>query len=317
MRILAVDDDPVFLELMVETLHALGFQDLTTAITGHEALLILDQAQEPYDCLLLDIQMPVMDGVQLCREVRAIEEYKRTPILMVTAMSAKTFVDDAFAAGATDYVTKPLDRLDLKARLGMAERLCEERQLMAELVLRTESQSPFSDHVLDFSAPIVVPGVDRSVEYLAMENYLLTLGATRLYAVGAFAIRVENAGMIYSKASPLAYVNMLGDVATAILDGLKTEQVMLSYAGNGNFAVLIQRNCVVDPEELNMKIDLSLADFTDIYVADRIPTPRVCVGNVVRGSIFAPTRPTRILEQAIDSASRQPGGKSGSRGMAA
>jgi CheY-like chemotaxis protein len=317
MKILAVDDDPVFLELLIVMLRSLGFENLTTATSGQDALSLLDQTKQPFDCLLLDIQMPGMNGVQLCGAVRGIDAYKRTPILMVTAMSAKNYVDDAFAAGATDYVTKPLDRLDLKARLGMAVRLCEERQRMAAFVQQTESLSLFSDLSIDFSTPIVLPGVDRSVEYLAMENYLLTLGATRLYTIGAFAIKVENAGLIYSKASPLAFVNMLGDVATAILDGLKTEQIMLSYAGNGNFVVLVQRNSLIDPEELSTKIDLSLADFTDIYVSDRIPTPRICVGSVVRGSIFAPTRPTRILDQAIDSTQKLPSAKSGTRGIAA
>ena len=110
---------------------------------------------------------------------------------------------------------------------------------------------------------------------------------------------------------------MLGDVATAILDGLKTEQVMLSYAGNGNFVVLVQRNFKMDLEELGLMIDLGVADFETIYTADRIPMPRIRIGGLVRGSIFAPTRPTRILDQAIEMAQLKPGIKFGSRGLAA
>ena len=317
MKILAVDDDPVFLELLLGTLRSQGHDDVTTAGSAREALEILVGAAQPFDCLLFDIQMPEINGVQLCLAVRKLEAYRRTPIVMITAMSGKSFVDDAFVAGATDYVTKPLDRLELKARMGMVVRLHDERQRMAAFERQAGTPSYLTDFQIDFAAPMVIPGIDRSVEHLAMENYLLTLGVKRLYSIGAFVISIENAEPIFNKASAAVFVNMLGDVATAILDGLKTEQVMLSYAGNGNFVVLVQRNFKMDLEELGLMIDLGVADFETIYTADRIPMPRIRIGGLVRGSIFAPTRPTRILDQAIEMAQLKPGIKFGSRGLAA
>ncbi len=317
MKILAVDDDPVFLELLLGMLRSQGHDDVTTAGSARDALAILANAAQPFDCLLLDIQMPEMNGVQLCLSVRQLDAYRRTPIVMVTAMSGKSFIDDAFAAGATDYVTKPLDRLDLKARMGMVRRLHDERNRMAAFERQASTPSYFTDFHLDFAAPMVIPGVDRSVEFLAMENYLLTLGVKRLYAIGAFAISIENAELIFNKANAEAFVNMLGDVATAIVDGLKTEQVMLSYAGNGNFAVLVQRDFWLDPEELGLMIDRGVADFEAIYTADRLPMPRIRIGGLVRGSIFAPARPTRILEQAIEMAQLGLNSKPRSKGLAA
>ncbi len=317
MKILAVDDDPVFLELLLEMLRSHGHDDVTTAGSAREALAILASAAQPFDCLLLDIQMPEIDGVQLCLSVRELEAYRHTPIVMITAMSGKSFVDDAFAAGATDYITKPLDRLELKARMGMVLRLHDDRQRMAVFQRQVGTLSYLMDFQIDFAAPMVIPGVDRIVEYLALENYLLTLGVKRLYAIGAFAISIENAEPIFNKADSAAFVDMLGDVATAIADGLKTEQAMLSYAGGGNFVVLVQRTCSIDPEELGLMIERGVAEFEPIYTADRIPTPRVRIGELVRGSIFAPARPTRILDQAIEIAQRGPHGKAGSRNLVA
>lgn len=317
MKILAVDDDPIFLELLLGMLRSQGHDDVYTAGSARDALAILVSAAQPFDCLLLDIQMPEINGVQLCLSVRELEVYRHTPIVMITAMSGKSFVDDAFAAGATDYVTKPLDRLELKARMGMVLRLHDERQRMAAFERQAGTPSYLMDFQIDFAAPMVIPGVDRIVEYLAFENYLLTLGVKRLYAIGAFVISVENAELIFNKANSAAFVNMLGDVATAIVDGLKTEQVMLSYAGNGNFAVLVQRNFWMDPEELGLMIDRSVADFEAIYTADRIPMPRIRIGGLVRGSIFAPARPTRILDQAIEIAQLGSSSKPRSRGLAA
>jgi CheY-like chemotaxis protein len=80
-----------------------------------------------FDCFILDVQMPGMDGIELCRQIRAIEVYKDTPIIMNTAVADRDYIDAAFAAGATDYLTKPVDEVEVKARLGVIEQLVTER----------------------------------------------------------------------------------------------------------------------------------------------------------------------------------------------
>lgn len=133
MKILAVDDDPIFLDLLLEMLRFQGHDDVSIAGSARDALALITCAAQPFDCFLLDIQMPEVNGVELCRSVRGLEAYRRTPIVMITALSGKNFVDAAFSAGATDYVTKPLDRLDLRARMGMVHRLNDERNRSAVL----------------------------------------------------------------------------------------------------------------------------------------------------------------------------------------
>lgn len=302
MKILAVDDDQVFLDLLVPMLHASGEVDVTTALSAGEALGHIAYAAQAYDCILMDIQMPGMNGVQLCRAIRDLALYKRTPIVMITAMSTKGFIDDAFTAGATDYVTKPLDRQDLRARLGMVQRLLNERRSAAALAHQIYDRTNVVTVDVDFETPFLVPDFGRGMEYLALENYLLTLGTKRLHSMTAIGFHVENASQIMRKGNPAQFVAMLSDVASVIEDAIKTEQMMISYAGCGDFVGVVGALAAWDTEEMEAQINAGLAEFEGIYIAERLPLPRVKVGPRVRNSFFTSFKSTAILKRAIDHA---------------
>lgn len=302
MKILAVDDDQVFLDILVPMLRSTGEDDVTVALSAGEALGHIAHAAQAYDCILLDIQMPGMNGVQLCRAIRDLALYKRTPIVMITAMSTKRFIDDAFTAGATDYVTKPLDRQDLRARLGMVQRLLNERRSAAALAQQFYDRSNVVTIDVDFETPFLVPGFSRGMEFLALENYLLTLGTKRLHSMTAFGIHVENAGQIMRKGGPTQFVAMLSDIASVIEDVIKTEQMMIAYAGGGDFVGVVGSVAPWDAEEIEGQINGGLAEFESIYAAERLPLPRVKVGSGVRTSFFASFKSTAILKRAIENA---------------
>lgn len=299
MKILAVDDDLVFHALLVPMLHSLGQKNVTTASSAADALVLLNNAAQDFDCILLDIQMPVMDGVELCRIIRDLPGYQRTPIVMITAMGTKKYIDDAFSAGATDYVTKPLERMDMKARIGMVERLLSERHLAQALALQVEQRSDVVTVDVDFEKAFMIPWVDRAIEYLGLENYLLTLSNNKMHSMSAMGIHVQNAASIFRKSSPAGFVDMLGDVATVINDSLKTYQLQIAYAGSGNFVCVFGNDIVLDPEDLELTINLGLADFDSVYDDDRLPLPQVKVGPAVRSSLFTSFKPTKILDRAI------------------
>lgn len=299
MKLLAVDDDPIFLGVLRPMLAALGKDDVTIAQSGAEALAKLSLETEEFDCLLFDIQMPGMSGVELCRQVRSIPAYRRTPIVMITAMTGKRFIDDAFLAGATDYITKPLDPVDLKARLGMVDHLLNERRLAAALERKFDQRDDAVSINVDFETPFPIPGFDRGIDYLALQNYLLMLGNKQMYATAAIGFSVQNASLFYRKATASGFVNMLGDVASAITDATKSEQMMIAYAGSGNFVAVLSANPSTDPEDLQMLVRLGVEDFASFYAADRLPLPQVNVGPLVRASFFGLFNPTSILENAV------------------
>lgn len=300
MRILAVDDDKVFLDLLVPMLRALGQMNVTTALSAADALVLLEKMSPGFDCILLDIQMPGMDGVDLCRAVRSIPDYSHTPIVMITAMSTRKYIDDAFSAGATDYVTKPLDQVDLKARLGMVERLLTERQCADALASQFDQRADVLTQKVDFETPFLVPGFDRSIEFLALENYLLTLGKKQVHSMSAMAIHVRNADVIFGAGNAAGFVNMLGDVASVISDAFKMDQMIIAYAGGGDFIGVFDAPPEEDPALLEQMITDGVNEFSSIYAEERLPLPQIKVGPLVRCSLLAALKPTSFLHRAMD-----------------
>ena len=306
MRFFCVDDDPVFLDIISSNLQSQGFSQIKTAGSAREALDLVTDGRHPVDCFLVDIQMPEKDGIQLCRELRNIPGHNQTPIVMVTKISERGYVDRAFAAGATDYVTKPLDDLEFRSRINMIKRLHDERQ-------RTVSGSGLQGQTggisatLDFASPVLIPGIDNAVEYFALENYLLTLGKLRLYGSSALTINIANAQTFHSNCDYEELLDILADVAYSIFEGLKLHQFLISYAGSGNFVIFLPNRVDFDTEYLECQINDALMQHEMTYAMDRLPVPQVNVGSLVGCGLLTTGRPTKMLERSISMV--QPNGR--------
>jgi two-component system response regulator MprA len=112
MRLLVVDDDPSLREALALVLDLNGF-DVTTACDGREAIRTL--ATTPPDAVVLDVLMPGIDGLEVCRRMRAAGD--TTPVLMLTARAEVSERVEGLEAGADDYLAKPFAREELVARL--------------------------------------------------------------------------------------------------------------------------------------------------------------------------------------------------------
>jgi sigma-B regulation protein RsbU (phosphoserine phosphatase) len=144
MRILIVDDSEDSRDLTEGMLMSAGYDDLVVAGSGWEALKVLDIGRTGGGCpavdiALLDIVMPEMDGVELCARIRNDPRYADLPLIMLTSLDDMNSLSSAFVAGATDYVTKPVNRMELVARVRSALRLKAEldRRLARERELLT------------------------------------------------------------------------------------------------------------------------------------------------------------------------------------
>lgn len=111
-KILAVDDSASIRAMVVFTLKAQGF-DVTEAVDGQDGL---NKAQaDSFDLIISDVNMPIMNGIEFVGNVRKEENYKYTPILMLTTESGTDMKTAGKAAGATGWIVKPFDPAKLTA----------------------------------------------------------------------------------------------------------------------------------------------------------------------------------------------------------
>ncbi|ANE48113.1 response regulator [Paenibacillus swuensis] len=131
MSIMIVDDNPTNLIIIKEILKKAGYRDLITAPSAQVMFELLEQEEvkgtSPFHLILLDIMMPDMDGIEACRRLQLLPALKDIPVIMVTALGDSNKLAEALDAGAIDYVTKPINRVELLARIRVALRLKHEK----------------------------------------------------------------------------------------------------------------------------------------------------------------------------------------------
>jgi len=112
--ILVADDDRTTRTVLASLLQNEGFQ-IELAESGDKCLSIAQERE--IDAFLIDIRMPGLGGLELCGELRAMDRYRITPIIFITALDEEDMLSAVFEAGATDFIAKPINPVVLKARL--------------------------------------------------------------------------------------------------------------------------------------------------------------------------------------------------------
>jgi len=120
MKVLIAEDDHDSRELLSWMLQKLGYQVIATS-NGKEAWDAYRKAR--FRIVISDVLMPELDGLSLCRKIRGHKQSKYTYIIIITALIGKKDYLEGMEAGADDFVTKPFDPDELKARLRVAERI--------------------------------------------------------------------------------------------------------------------------------------------------------------------------------------------------
>lgn len=169
-RILAVDDDPVNLRVLTNAL-ARDRYEIVTATSGLEALSLLNAGA--WDLLIADVMMPGMSGYEVSRTVRSMFSHSELPILLLTARHRTEDIEAGFRAGANDYIVKPVDVHELRARvkaLTDVARTAREQSRMEAAWLQAQIQPHFLFNTLNSVAALVEVDPDR------MRNLLLAFG---------------------------------------------------------------------------------------------------------------------------------------------
>ncbi|MBK8616018.1 MAG: response regulator [Anaerolineales bacterium] len=170
--ILIVDDDPAGRQTLESILDEQGYQ-LEFAENGAQALQMIRQILP--DVILLDVMMPGMDGFEVCRQVRSDPAIAEIPIIMLTALDDRRSFLNGLESGADDYLTKPYDRHELRARLLGITRLNRYRKLQDD---RTNIEQAHSQLLSAYDATI--EGWSRAMDLRDKETEGHTQRVTQL-----------------------------------------------------------------------------------------------------------------------------------------
>jgi CheY-like chemotaxis protein len=306
MRVLAIDDEPTFCDLLQTRLAQLGISDVETAFTGQEALQKASATDDPFDCFLVDIRMIPMDGIEIVRGIRAIPHHMSTPIIMISSLTDKASIDAAFMAGANDYITKPLDTVELKIRLEMANSILEERAQTRLLHDHLLGQEAALYAPMKFEDEIILDDVQSSISMMSMENFLLKQGNIRLRQSCAIGFHMLNAESYFRMMDPTCYAVLVGEVSLAVSRTLDFCPHMLVCPGKGDVVALLLDHSNPDAptiarnfqEELT-KLRLRLANLD-------MTLPTVRMGTPVHVSLWRMQCPTTLISKARDAADQPP-----------
>lgn len=262
-KVLVVDDEPSILELLKTALVALGGYDVETASSGQAALKMLGEGRPRFDLVLLDIQMPEMNGVDVCQRIRATGSYRNTPVIMLTAMSQMDYVEKAFLAGATDYVTKPFNFEDLRNRISNAFRAAEAQQAAAARRGELAPLSGARQERVKYDAKLDFTEFNRFLETDRFDNYVRQMASSRAPQTSAFAVKLSNGYYLHRALSSKDFVDCMRNVALLLSEVTEKMGSLISYRGQGIFLCVEYGNRLSDSQEIEHFLNMEVGTFGD------------------------------------------------------
>jgi DNA-binding response OmpR family regulator/anti-sigma regulatory factor (Ser/Thr protein kinase) len=160
--ILIIDDNTLILTLLRDLLQPQGYQMLY-ATSGAEGIALANV--NPPDLILLDVMMPDMNGFAVCQHVRIQPNLAQVPIMMITALDDRASRMRGFEAGADDFITKPFDSAELRARVATVIRLNRYRRLLEEQARAVAERTRFEWVVEESDDGFVIVGADDTIRY--------------------------------------------------------------------------------------------------------------------------------------------------------
>lgn len=177
--VLVVDDNPKNLQVVSKVIAHAGYRVAAATDFQRTLRMVIDT---PPDLILLDIVMPGMDGLQLCRRLKETPEAMEIPIIMLTVQAGADNIVEGFNAGAADYVTKPFNPEELLARVNTQIELKRIHDQQKKLILQL--QQALSE-VKQLSALIPICCHCKKVRadkgyWLQVEEYIATHSSARI-----------------------------------------------------------------------------------------------------------------------------------------
>jgi diguanylate cyclase (GGDEF)-like protein len=226
MKVLAAEDNPVFQSMLRALLTKWGY-DVVQARDGLEAWRILESAGAPR-LAILDWMMPGMDGVELCRRVRAAGREPYIYILLLTARTESEDLVQGMEAGADDYVTKPFNAHELRVRLRAGRRILD---LQEELVVAREALRDQATHD-------GLTGLLNRVTILDALRTELTRAAREHHPVAVLMVDLDHFKLVNDTYGHLAGDAVLREAARRMMSSVRPYDSVGRYGGEEFLIVL-------------------------------------------------------------------------------
>lgn len=306
MKFLVVDDDPVVLELVPMVLRQEGYTDISVASSGKAALDILSQPTGQFDALLLDIEMPEMNGIELCRKIRQMPAYRRTPIIMLTARTDTSSIEDAFSAGANDYLTKPFSIASIGARTQIAKRMMGETcKVFTHQSLLDTLPASFDMYDFDFKEPVVIIELCQHTDPFSLGNYLSQLTQQRVAETSVFALSIDNFDLLHDELSGRELLLLLAEVSNAISTATTDKRLLNAYFGSGTFMCVTNDDPHDGWADVETRITNILSPFSPIRETALLDTLSITMGRPLRPYLSKAQRVRRTFDRAISQMDRR------------
>jgi signal transduction histidine kinase len=182
--VLIIDDDPNNFDVIETILSEQDYQ-LHYAASGPEAIASLD-IFDP-DLILLDVMMPGIDGIEVCRQIKAMSKWQAVPIVMVTALSTKSDLANCITAGADDFISKPVNAIELRARVHSMLRIKHQYDDLQSLLKLREDMVKMVVH--DLRNPLA--GILVGLELLKRIDYPREKQQTQLARLDSCAQQIQ------------------------------------------------------------------------------------------------------------------------------
>ncbi|WP_373542396.1 PleD family two-component system response regulator [Chamaesiphon sp.] len=280
--ILIVDDEPDNFDVIEALLPGESYQ-LHYASCGEDAIAALDKFDP--DVILLDVMMPSMDGFEVCRRIKLMSKWQGVPIVMVTALSGKEDLARCLAAGADDFVNKPVNGLELRARVNSMLRIKKQYDRIQSFSKLQRNNihtltNNLSEIRLDlavgfpneFNAPLTI--VSDNIEHLKQNITHLSAPATMqiLEASARSATRLHTLTQKF-----WFYLKLLIDTPTPHRDDRSHPQSIVAQILSDRRDRLPTLNPpLCEVEDMNLAVNADLAEwiFNELldYVCDRCQT---------------------------------------------
>lgn len=315
MKILAVDDDPIILDLLAAIFGQGGFSDVELVPSGAAALQMIEQEEVPFDCLIVDLNMPGMDGIALTQRVRMNPRYLTTPIIVLTARHDNIAVESAFGAGANDYITKPFEVSDIVTRVQIATRMIESEDTVYMVdPTKKVPGAVAGEHPFELSDPLQIMTVRQHTRQFSLGNYLSQLSRKKIDDCFVFAVRVDPIEQLYETCTTQELAVALSEVTEAINETLNPNRLLSAYFGSGVFVCISTTKAEVPWAEVETLLQNNLNASGAVYDTGQPMDISVAVGGPVRPNASKTQRVRRTFDRAMGKLRKRPdmsGHKSG------